>query len=284
MGDAKLDHDAVIARLGDHRIAQPKRFMLKDCDPESTGDLSGDDEKAAAKEAVKIERKRIRSLQKRLFAEHGQSLLLVLQATDTGGKDSTIRRVFKGINAQGLRVWSFKQPTPDELARDFLWRYHRRTPAKGMITIFNRSHYEDVLVVRVKELAPESVWSRRYDHINDFEQLLADNGTRILKFFLNISKDEQKERLQDRLDEPEKHWKFHASDLDDRALWDDYQQAYQDTIRKCSTDVAPWYVVPANHKWYRDLVIARAVAETLEAMDPQFPPPEPGLDDIEIPG
>lgn len=282
MTDNSLDHERIIARLGTHRIIAPKRFRLADCDPDSLGDLTRED-KAAAKDALKVERKRIRDLQERLYAEHGQSLLVVMQATDTGGKDSTIRRVLKGINPQGVKVWSFKRPSEEELDHDYLWRYHQHTPRRGMISIFNRSHYEDVLVVRVKKLVPKSVWSPRYEQINDFERLLADNGTRILKFFLNISKEEQKERLQDRLDEPDKHWKFHAADLEERAHWDDYQRAFQDAIRKCSTDAAPWYVVPANRKWYRDLVVARAIADTLEAMNPQFPPPEAMLDEIVIP-
>lgn len=275
------DHDEIISRIEAHRVDRPGRFKLASCDAGFTGQLTSDD-KDAAKGVLKVERKRIRQLQERLFAEHAQSLLIVLQATDTGGKDSTIRRVFKGVNAQGLRVWPFKQPSQEELDHDYLWRYHQRTPARGMINIFNRSHYEDVLVVRVKKLVPKRVWSLRYDQINEFEQLLTESGTRILKFYLHISRDE-KERLQDRLDEPGKHWKFHSGDPKDRELWDDYQAAFQDAIRKCSTSAAPWYVVPANRKWYRDLVIARAVAETLEEMNPQFPPPEEGLDEIVIP-
>lgn len=282
MADEKLDHEQVIARLENHRVDEPGRFTLADCEPDSTGKLTQEDKKAA-KQALKTERKRIRALQERLYAEHRQSLLVVMQATDTGGKDSTIRRVFKGVNAQGLRVWSFKQPSQEELDHDYLWRYHRRTPGKGMISVFNRSHYEDVLVVRVKNLAPESVWSLRYEHINEFEQLLSESGTRILKFFLNISKEEQKERLQDRLNEPDKHWKFDSGDLEERERWDDYQLAFEDVIQRCSTDVAPWYVIPANRKWYRDIVIARTIADTLDEMNPRFPPPEKGLDEIVIP-
>ncbi|MBA2289811.1 MAG: polyphosphate kinase 2 family protein [Chloroflexia bacterium] len=281
MTDRSLDHERIIAGLGNHRVTSPKRFRLADCDPDFLGDLTRED-KAATKDALKVERKRIRDLQERLYAEHVQSLLVVMQATDTGGKDSTIRRVLKGVNPQGVKVWSFKQPSEEELDHDYLWRYHQHTPRKGMIAVFNRSHYEDVLVVRVKNLVPKRVWSPRYEHINDFERLLADNGTRVLKFFLNISKDEQRERLQDRLDEPDKHWKFHSADLEERARWDDYQHAFQDAIRKCSTDAAPWYVVPANRKWYRDLVVARAIVDTLEAMNPRFPPPEAGLDEIGI--
>lgn len=282
MTDASLDLDSILSKLENHRVGDPASFRLADCDPESIGGFTGDD-KAIVKDALKVERKRIRNLQERLYAEHGQSLLIVLQATDTGGKDSTIRRVFKGVNAQGLRVWSFKQPSQEELDHDFLWRYHDHTPRKGMISVFNRSHYEDVLIVRVQNLVPNDIWKSRFDHINDFEQLLTESGTRVIKFFLNISKDEQKERLQDRLDKPDKHWKFDSSDLNERRRWDDYQQAFEDAIQRTSTEHAPWYVVPANRKWYRDLVVARTVVETLEEMDPQFPPAEEGLEDIVIP-
>lgn len=283
MADVALDHDAVLAQVPSYRVDDADAFRLADFVPDDLGGLTGDDAKAAAKEAVKVERKRIRELQERLYAEGEQALLVVFQATDTGGKDSTIRRVFKGVNAAGVKVWSFKQPSQEELEHDFLWRYHDHTPRKGMISIFNRSHYEDVLIVRVKSLVPEPVWSRRYEHIVDFEQLLTESGTRVVKFFLNISKEEQRERLQDRLDEPEKHWKFSKADLVEREYWDDYQRAFEDAIRKTSTPAAPWFVVPANRKWYRDLVVARAIRETLEAMDPQFPPPEDGLDDVVIP-
>lgn len=282
MTKGSTDHEDIMAKLDDHLVRNPASFRLADCDPGSTGGLTRV-HKDAAKEARNAVRKRIRAFQERLYAEHGQSLLVVVQATDTGGKDSTIRRVFKGVNPQGIRVWSFKQPSQEELDHDYLWRYHQRTPRKGMITVFNRSHYEDVLVVRVKELVPESAWKQRYEHINDFEQLLFESNTRVLKFFLHISKDEQKERLQDRLDKTDKHWKFDSGDLEERARWDAYQEAFEDVIRRCSSPEAPWYVVPANHKWYRDLVVARAIADTLEEMDPQFPPPEDGLDKIVVP-
>lgn len=283
MGASTDTFEDIVGRIGDHRIDDPAAFRIADTAPDATGDLHGDVDKEAAKAMTKLERKRIRELQERLYAEHEQSLLVIFQATDTGGKDSTTRRVFKGVNPQGVRVWSFKAPSEEELDRDFLWRIHQHTPAKGMINIFNRSQYEDVLVVRVKKLVPDQVWQGRYELINHFEQLLAENGTRILKFFLNISKDEQKARLQDRLDEPEKHWKFNSGDLAERELWDDYQEAYEAAIRQTSTERAPWYAVPANHKWYRDLVVARAIRRTLEEMNPQFPPPEEGLDAITIP-
>lgn len=253
---------------------------LRAVDPDDTGVFT---DKANGKELLKLERRRIVAVQERLFAEGRQSLLVVLQATDTGGKDGTIRNVFKGVNPQGCRVWGFGVPSEDELAHDALWRYHQRTPARGMIGVFNRSHYEEVLVVRVKELVDEAIWTRRYDEINDFERLLANNGTRILKFYLHISKDEQKERLQARLDEQVKHWKFRIGDLDDRAHWDDFQDAFQDAINRCATPHAPWYVVPANRKWYRNLVVAKTIADALEEMDPQFPAEEPGLDKVVIP-
>lgn len=262
------------------RVDGTASIDLQTIDPNDTGHFT---DKANARELLKLERKRISAVQERLFAEDRQSLLVVLQATDTGGKDGTIRNVFKGVNPQGCRVWSFGVPTDEELAHDALWRYHQRTPARGMIEVFNRSQYEEVLVVRVKELVDEATWMRRYDEINDFERLLASNGTRILKFYLHISKDEQKERLQSRLDEPEKHWKFRAGDLDDRARWDDYQVAFEDAINRCATPHAPWFVVPANRKWYRNLVVAKTIADALEDMNPQFPPEELGLDQAVIP-
>jgi len=262
------------------RVDGTTAIDLRAVDPDDTGLFT---DKAIGKELLKLERKRIVAVQERLFAQGQQSLLVVLQATDTGGKDGTIRNVFKGVNPQGCRVWGFGVPSEEELAHDALWRYHQRTPARGMIEVFNRSHYEEVLVVRVKGLVEEAVWKRRYDEINDFERLLANNGTRILKFYLHISKDEQKERLQARLDEPEKHWKFRKGDLDDRAHWDDFQDAFQDAINRCATPEAPWCVVPANRKWYRNLVVAKTIADTLEEMDPRFPAEESGLDKVVIP-
>jgi PPK2 family polyphosphate:nucleotide phosphotransferase len=257
------------------------RINLSKIDPDDTGSLR---DKDTAKAHLKIVRKRIEDLQERLYAEHRQSLLVVLQATDTGGKDGTIKHVFKGINPQGCRVTSFREPSAAELDHDFLWRIHPHAPAKGMIGVFNRSHYEDVLVVRVKDLVPKPVWSQRYESINEFEKRLAENGTRILKFYLHISKDEQKERLQARLDDPSKHWKFNVGDLADRERWDDYQQAFEDAIGKCSTDYAPWFVIPANHKWARNVFVAEIIADTLEDMNPQFPEQHDDLTNIIIPG
>jgi len=202
---------------------------------------------------------------------------------DTGGKDGTIKHVFEGVNPQGCRVWSFKQPSVEELSHDFLWRYHERTPQRGMITIFNRSHYEDVLIVRVKQLVPEEVWRQRYHLINEFEHMLTLNNITVLKFFLHISKDEQKRRLESRLEDPDKRWKFSSNDLKERLLWDNYQTAYQDAINNCSTAYAPWYVVPANNKWYRNLVIARTITDTLLALNPQYAAAESGLEKIVVP-
>jgi len=251
-----------------YRVEPEQRIDLSAIDPDGTGGYAHKDE---VESAMKAQHQRIEALQARLYAENKQSLLIVLQALDAGGKDGTIRNVFHGVNPQGCRVWSFKQPSSEELAHDFLWRYHRKTPPRGMITIFNRSQYEDVLVVRVMKLVPEDVWRQRYQMINEFEQMLTRNGTTILKFFLHISKDEQKTRFESRIERPDKRWKFSRDDLQTRRLWDEYMAAFQDAINNCSTTYAPWYVVPANHKWYRNLVVAQTIADTLEAMNPQFP-------------
>ena len=224
----------------------------------------------------------VAELQNRLYAEGKQALLIVIQATDTGGKDSTIRKVLGPINPQGVRVTSFKAPSSIELAHDYLWRIHRAVPAKGMIGVFNRSHYEDVMIVRVHELAPEEAIEQRYDQINDFERHLSENHVTILKFFLHISKDEQKERLQARLDDPSKHWKFNPRDLEERKHWDDYQEAFEIALSRCSTRFAPWFVIPADRKWYRNAVIARIIRRTLEDMDPHYPEAEHDLDGIVI--
>jgi PPK2 family polyphosphate:nucleotide phosphotransferase len=217
-----------------------------------------------------------------LYAEHKQKVLVVLQALDTGGKDGTIRAVFEGVNPAGVKVASFKVPTAIESDHDFLWRIHQQTPGKGEIVIFNRSHYEDVLVVRVHNLVDKDVWKRRYDHINHFEKLLTDEGTTIIKIFLHISKEEQKERLQERLDIPEKNWKFSSGDLKERALWDEYQKAYEDVLKKTSTDYAPWYIIPANRNWYRNYLISSILVKKLESLNMEYPSPEEGLDNIVI--
>jgi PPK2 family polyphosphate:nucleotide phosphotransferase len=260
-----------------HRIDPGSTVDLDTIDPSDTPGFA--EGKAAAKDTTKQLNERLEALQELLYAEGKHKVLVVLQATDTGGKDGTIRHVFDGVNPQGVKVASFKKPTPEELSHDYLWRVHAHTPGSGEITIFNRSHYEDVLVVRVHSLVDEGVWSRRYDHINEFEKMLADEGTTILKFFLHISRDEQKQRLQDRLDRPDKQWKFSRGDLAERARWDDYRLAFETMLQRTSTPWAPWYVVPANRKWYRNLVISRVLVDTLEGLDMRFPQPEDGLDD-----
>ena len=224
----------------------------------------------------------LEALQEMLYAEGKHKVLIVLQGMDTAGKDGTIRHVFEGVNPQGVNVASFKAPTSEELAHDYLWRVHKQTPRNGQIVIFNRSHYEDVLVVRVRDLAPPEVWGKRYDHINDFERMLADEGATILKFFLHISKAEQKERLQARLDEPEKRWKFNTGDLTERKRWPLYIEAYEEMLSRTSTAYAPWYIVPSDRKWYRNLVVSWAVIGALEGLHMRYPSAEEGLDDVVI--
>ena len=252
---------------------------LKDYDPDYTG---GYDKRRARAEEAALEQK-LTDLQEKLYAQHTQSLLVVLQAMDAGGKDGTIKKVFNSVNPQGVYVASFKAPTTDELAHDFLWRIHMNTPSKGYIGIFNRSHYEDVLIVRVNGLVPNKVWEARYDHINNFERLLSESGTRILKFYLHISKEEQRERLQARLDQPEKHWKFDPADLKTRERWDSYKEAFEAALTHCNTEYAPWHIVPANRKWYRDLVVTRAIVEALEDMKVAFPDATIDVSAIKIP-
>jgi PPK2 family polyphosphate:nucleotide phosphotransferase len=210
-------------------------------------------------------------LQRRLYAESKRAVLVVLQAMDAGGKDGTIRSVFSGVNPQGVPVTSFKAPSEHELSQDYLWRVHANAPARGQIGIFNRSHYEDVLVVRVNQLVPERQWRRRYRHIREFERLLSDEGTVIIKIHLHISIDEQRKRLQARLDDPGRRWKFRLGDLDDRKHWDDYQAAYEDAIRETNTRYAPWYVVPADRKWVRNVAVSKILVHTLEQMKPAYP-------------
>jgi PPK2 family polyphosphate:nucleotide phosphotransferase len=225
---------------------------------------------------------RLFDLQMRLWAEDRRSLLVVLQAMDAGGKDGTIRSVFTGVNPQGVHVSSFKAPVGDELEHDYLWRVHAQCPRRGEIAIFNRSHYEDVVAVRVHDLVPADRWKRRYRHIREFERALTDEGTTIVKLFLHISKDEQRRRLRARLATPDKNWKFRAADLDDRRRWEDFQRAYEDVLTETSTAWAPWYVVPADRKWARNVLVSRLLVDLLTAMDPQYPPPEPGLDQVRI--
>jgi PPK2 family polyphosphate:nucleotide phosphotransferase len=221
-------------------------------------------------------------LQEKLYAEGRQGLLIVLQGMDGAGKDGTISHVMSGLNPQACDVTPFKVPTPEELAHDFLWRIHKWTPARGHIMIFNRSHYEDVLAPRVHGLVPPAVWRKRYAQINDFEAMLAANGTRILKFFLHISNEEQKRRLEARVDDPTKQWKISPEDLPERKFWDQYQAAYEDLLTRCSTKVAPWHLIPSNYKWYRNLAVAGIVAATLREMHPKWPPPQVDLSQVKI--
>ena len=223
---------------------------------------------------------RMDKLQYLLYADGDQSLLVVLQALDAAGKDGVIRHLFSGMNPQGTSVFGFKQPSKDEAAHDFLWRAHLHTPGKGEVVIFNRSHYEDVLVVRVHKLAEKSVWSKRYDLINDFEKMLASNGTRILKFFLHISPDEQLARFKQRLDDPARNWKITDADYSERELWPKYIEAYEEALERTSTKIAPWYVIPANHKWFRDLAISEIIADTLDEMGLKLPPTHVNMDEI----
>jgi PPK2 family polyphosphate:nucleotide phosphotransferase len=245
-----------------------KKVRLKGVDPS---------QKAGFKDRKEAERRTaediaaIDKLQDRLYAEGKQALLVVLQAMDAGGKDGTIRRIFGPVDPLGIRAVSFKRPSAEELAHDFLWRIHRQVPAKGEIVIFNRSHYEDVLVVRVHNLVPAKVVEQRYEQINRFEKLIADNGVKIVKLFLQISSEEQRERLQERVDIAEKRWKFNPGDLEERKHWDSYMKAFEIAINRCSTPWAPWYVVPANRNWYRNAIVSRIIRSAMEDMNPQYP-------------
>lgn len=236
--------------------------------------------KSSTRELFDSLRDEIQALQKMLYAQGRHRVLVIIQAMDTGGKDGCVKHVFSRVDPQGIHVRSFKKPSANELAHDFLWRVHRHVPRDGEIMIFNRSHYEDIIAVRVKKLLPEAVWKRRYRHIIEFERMLAEEGTTIVKLFLHISKKEQKERLQKRLENPRKHWKFNPDDLEDRRRWDEFQRAYEELIERTSTSHAPWFVIPADRKWYRNLCVARLFAGTLEDLDLKFP--EPGFDPASI--
>ncbi|MFD2720721.1 polyphosphate kinase 2 family protein [Hymenobacter monticola] len=254
-----------------------KDFKLADVDPDDiTPFKHRPDGKDDAEPRLIELRQRLSELQELLYAEHKRSLLIVLQAMDTGGKDGAIENLLTGVNPAGVQVASFKAPSKEELDHDFLWRIHAQAPKHGHITVFNRSHYEDVLITRVHGLIDEKTCRQRYEDINNFEQLLRHSGTRILKFLLHISKEEQAQRLQARLDDPAKNWKFDPNDLKERAYWDDYQDAFEAALQNCSSEKAPWFVVPANHKWARDLAIAEIVVAALEDMNPQ--PPKPDFD------
>jgi PPK2 family polyphosphate:nucleotide phosphotransferase len=261
-----------------YRVKPGSQVDLSEWDPNDVSAAPGG--KDEGRQRLEELNRRLAELQELLYAEHQRKVLVVLQALDTGGKDGTIRHVFQGVNPQGVRVANFKRPTPQELDHDFLWRVHKQAPGRGEIVIFNRSHYEDVLAVRVHNLVPHTVWSKRYAHITDFERLLADEGTTILKFFLHIDPEEQKKRLLARLEKPTKRWKFNPDDLEERKLWPDYTRAYEDAIGQTSVEWAPWYVVPANHKWYRNIVVGTVIVETLEALDMRYP--EPNFDSEKI--
>jgi len=260
-----------IMNLRKQLIVKPgKEAGLAQRDPRATPGVRDKDE---AQESVKKNIQRLAELQYLLYAESKRAVLIVIQAMDTGGKDGVIRHVMTGMNPQGCRVTSFKVPSSEELKHDFLWRIHREVPPAGEFGIFNRSHYEDVLVVRVHKLVPEETWSRRYEQINAFERLLTQNNVTVVKFFLHISKDEQKRRIQERLDDPTKHWKLSSADFKERNYWAGYMQAYEDALTRCSTPWAPWYVIPANHKWSRNHSVSQILVETLQELDMKFPAP-----------
>ena len=260
--------------MKDYRVKPGHALDWKDVDPGDTGPFNTKDD--ALKETEKLIEK-LDVYQERLYAEAKHGLLIVLQAMDTAGKDGTIRHVMRGINPQGCRVTSFKVPTPEESAHDFLWRVHPHVPAKGYIAIFNRSHYEDVLVTRAHKLISRKEARRRFEEINDFEKILRRNGTTILKFHLVISKAEQKQRLEKRLEDPQRYWKFSLTDLKERRYWGRYRQAYAEALSATSTPHAPWYLIPANHKWYRNYLVARIIASTLKDLHPHYPPAPRGV-------
>jgi PPK2 family polyphosphate:nucleotide phosphotransferase len=260
------------------RVAPGAALDLRSRDPRET---FGHD-KDSAKDGLDATAERLHDLQERLWASRGRGVLVVLQGMDTSGKGGAIEHVMGAFNPQGVSVASFKVPTEEERAHDFLWRIHRRTPGRGEIAIFDRSHYEDVLVVRVKSLVPEAVWRPRYEHIRSWERTLADEGTTIVKFFLHISSDEQRERLQARLDDPDKRWKFRLGDLDERRRWDDYLAAYEEALARTSEEHAPWYVVPADRKWFRNLAVSEILVATLDEMGLRFPEPEENLEGVVV--
>jgi len=257
-------------------VAPGSRILLKDSDPQAAGKK---EKKSSLPEVEKLQ-ERMNELQYRLYAEQKRSLLICLQAPDAGGKDGVIKHVLGSMNPQGCRVVSFKQPTPDELAHDYLWRIENQVPRRGEVVVFNRSHYEDVLVVRVHDLVPKEIWLKRYEQINDFERRLVANGTHILKFFLNISREEQLRRFKERLDDPERRWKISEADYTEREYWESYEEADQDVLEKCSTVDAPWFVIPSDHKWFRNLVVSRIIVETMEGLGIELPKPTVNVADI----
>jgi PPK2 family polyphosphate:nucleotide phosphotransferase len=259
------------AHMKSFQLKPGHKVSLKDFDPADTAEFDGGKKEGEA--AVQALLQELDTLQELLYAEHQRKVLIVLQALDTGGKDGTIRRVFEGVNPQGVRVASFKAPTAAEADHDYLWRIHQQAPGKGEIVIFNRSHYEDVLVVRVHKLVAPAIWQRRYDRINDFEKMLSEEGMLIMKFFLHISAEEQKQRLRARLTDKTKRWKYNPADLQERAFWSQYTEAYEDALSKTTTDYAPWTIVPADHKWYRDWVVASAIINGLKGLNMEYPKP-----------
>lgn len=267
-------------KFAEELIATPgKKVKLAKWDPDDT---LGWDKNHAMKSSLAKTIEKLDDLQYLLYAEHKRALLIVLQGLDAAGKDGTIRHVMSGVNPQGCRVTSFKKPTSEELAHDFLWRVHQAVPPLGDIGIFNRSHYEDVLIARVHNLVPKDVWSKRYGQINDFELMLERNGVKILKFFLHIGKDEQKRRFQQRIDDKGRQWKISESDFAERKYWDDYTEAYQAALTNCSTEHAPWYVIPSNKKWFRNLAVSHIIVETLEGLHMKFPAPTVDVSKIKL--
>ena len=250
-------------------IKENEKVKLEDFDANDLGEWKG--KKREAKKHFASLAEKIGDLQQLLHAVHQHKVLIVLQAMDSGGKDGTIRSVLSQVNPQGVKIANFKVPTPIELDHDYLWRVHAAVPGKGEMTFFNRSHYEDVLVVRVKELMPKAVWSKRFEHINQFEKMLADEGTLILKFYLHIDLEEQKQRFLERIEDPKKQWKFNPGDIEERKNWDAYQKAYEEVLNRTSTSYAPWYVVPANRNWYRNLIVASVIADALEGLQMEYP-------------
>lgn len=266
--------------MREYLVKPGEKVKLAEWDANDSGKFKGDKQQAKV-ETGKLNQ-RLQDLQEVLYAEHRHKILVILQGMDTSGKDGAIRHVFKGVNPQGVKVANFKEPALEELDHDFLWRIHKQVPGRGELVIFNRSQYEDVLIVRVHGLVPPEQWKQRYDQINAFEGMLSETGTTILKFYLHIDKDEQKKRLQARLDNPDKHWKFRLGDLEERKLWQDYLQAYEDALRRTSTEAAPWIIVPANHKWYRDWVISKTLVEKLDALGMKYPQPEENLEGVVV--
>ena len=263
--------------MNEYRVKPNSQLNLDTCDPDDTGEYKKTDQGKEKAKAITVQLiGRLEELQERLYANGNRAVLIVLQGMDTSGKDGTIKSVMSGVNPQGCKVVSFKAPSSEELGHDFLWRVHQKAPPKGQIGIFNRSHYEDVLITRVHGWVSEKVVKQRFNQIKEFEELLHESGTTILKFFLHISRDEQKERLEERIRDPEKRWKFNEGDLEERKLWKNYMDAFEDVLAATSTDHAPWYIVPANWKWYRNLVVADRVVDALENMKLKTPPAPAG--------